>query len=311
MDNKYIEETKKLSNCNLNTVIDNFQITVHNFQIENFERITGYETHRHTCYELHYIESGTGYVVIEGNILELEPGDLYIIAPLTSHKQVIYEKGMIEYTLRFDVKKLCAHGIDATLDNETGQIIELIRMSSNRIFKSVSDIKLLFEKAFQEAHFKAPGYFINIRQCITEMIIFCSRLSYKPNKDTQYELPSRSTELRQLRRITEYINENLHSRISNSDLAGCVHISERQLHRLIKNTLGQSPHHYVNQKRIIQAKELLDKKIYSLKKISEMTGFSSEFHLSSTFKKYEGISPSQYLDMSEDKMIQIFDVPDY
>ena len=102
----------------------------------------------------------------------------------------------------------------------------------------------------------------------------------------------------------------MHRHISNQDLADAIHTSERQLHRLTKDMANQSPHLYVTRIRINHAKELMDKRIYSLKKISELTGFSSEFHLSSTFKKFEGISPSQYLAGSTDPYLKLGNVFD-
>lgn len=305
MDKKLIEETKLLNNYNLNTVIDNFQLIVQNFQVETFGDKNGYENHRHTCYELHYIDKGTGSVDIEGTLYHLEPGDLYVTAPLTPHEQFIDDVGMIEYALRFDVKKLNAHGINPTIENETNQLIELLQLSSNKIYTGLHDVGQLFEKAFMEAHDKSPGYFIKVKQAITEIIIHTARLSYVADTEKTYDLPSRSNETDQLLIITEFINQNIATPISNKDLAKLVHISERQLHRLTKNEADMSPHQYVTQLRISYAKELMDKRIYTLKRISEMTGFSSEFHLSSTFKKYEGLSPKEYLSQTEDPFIVI------
>ena len=305
MNKKLIEETKLLNNYNLNTVIDNFQVIVHNFQVDDFRDVKKYENHRHTCYELHYIYKGSGNVDIEGMFYHLEPGDLYITAPLTPHEQNLDDIGMIEYALRFDVKKLNAHGINPTIEKEANQLIELLKKSCNKIYKNANNIGVLFEKAFMEAHDKTPGYFINVRQAITEIVILSARLSYIANEEKTYDLPSRSNEATQLTKVTNYINQNIDSEISNKELAKSIHISERQLHRLTKNASDLSPHQYVTQLRINYAKELLDKRIYTLKRISEMTGFSSEFHLSSTFKKFEGMSPTHYLSHSEDPYIVV------
>lgn len=305
MDKKIIAESKNLNNYNLNCTIDNFQFIIHNFMADIFEDVDRYENHRHSSYELHYIKKGSGTVGFNDTDYNLVPGDLFLIAPFTTHHQLLDEKKMIEYSLRFDVKQLCTHSNNPTIEEETRQIMSLLLSSCDKIIHNQFSIETLFEKAFIEAYQKKPGYYLKVKQAIAEIIIDTARLSFKESTQLKsYEFPSRSIEGRQIESITEFIKDNLAGHITNELLATHVHISERQLHRLIKKHIGISPHQFVTQLRISHVKNLIDKNLYSLKTISEMTGFSSEFHLSSAFKKYETITPRDYIQQSSDHYIE-------
>lgn len=302
MDDKILQESKKLNKYDLNFTNDNFHVIIHNFLPDTFEGISGYEMHQHACHELHYIKSGTGMVHFNDIDYPLKSGDLYLISPYTPHKQIIHSSGMVEYSLRFDIKQLSAHSANPAVEEEAGQIISLLSYASDKIYANQYAFEVLFEKTFMEAYKKEPGYYLALKQGIMEIILKSSRLGINPQKSyTPYELPANNLDIGEIELITEYIYNNIDSPITNSVLAQYVHLSERQLQRLVKRRMGMTPHQYVTHIRINYVKTLLDKRQYSLKTISEMTGFSSEFHLSSTFKKCTGVAPSEYLTRLKDR----------
>lgn len=94
--------------------------------------------------------------------------------------------------------------------------------------------------------------------------------------------------------IDGYIARHLHRRVSVSQLAGSVFLSESQFFNQFKKQTGMTPHQYVLIKRINQAKHLLESSNYSLNHISDITGFSGQSAFTHAFSRYEGISPSQY-----------------
>lgn len=260
MDKLTVIAHEKLNNYNLNFTIDNFQIIVHNFMVEDFKNIQGYIYHQHSCYELHYIKKGSGSVSYNDETHFLKPGDLFMFAPYTKHKQSIDTRGMTEYALRFDIKKLSAHSNNQTAVEESDQIIELLKKDSNTIFTNRYDIEELFEQAFTEANEKRPGFYISVKQRIMDIIIYTSRLNYdEPDCEAGYDFPTRSIAVSQIELITQYIRDNIDSHLTNKILADFLHLSERQLYRLIKSQFDLSPHQYVTELRINYVKHLLNK----------------------------------------------------
>lgn len=67
------------------------------------------------------------------------------------------------------------------------------------------------------------------------------------------------------------------------------------LNRIFKKRMGLTIFDYLNTVRINHAKELLMTSNMKSYEIASTVGFCDEYYFSKIFKKYEGISPSQYL----------------
>jgi AraC-like DNA-binding protein len=79
-----------------------------------------------------------------------------------------------------------------------------------------------------------------------------------------------------------------------SNLARHIYTSESHLRMLFRKTLGISPMDYLQQERMRRTRELLLNTEYSIKEISEKTGFANQNIFSRAFVNLEGISPREY-----------------
>nr|WP_225887147.1 AraC family transcriptional regulator [Nodosilinea nodulosa] len=98
----------------------------------------------------------------------------------------------------------------------------------------------------------------------------------------------------QLRQVLDYIDAHLGSDISLADLAQLVDMSPFHFSRLFKQSVGRSPHHYLLQQRVEQAKQLLKHTDRLILDIALDCGFSSHSHLSKLFRKFTGTTPKAY-----------------
>jgi signal transduction histidine kinase/DNA-binding response OmpR family regulator len=101
-------------------------------------------------------------------------------------------------------------------------------------------------------------------------------------------------------RIMKVVNAN----ISNSDfnieeLASEVGLSRTHLHRKLKELTGISASEFIRNIRFKQAAMLLREKRMNISQIAYAVGFSNQTHFSTSFKKFYGISPSEYIEKSE------------
>lgn len=101
-----------------------------------------------------------------------------------------------------------------------------------------------------------------------------------------------------LKKVKAFIEEHLDENLTLSELAGVVNISKYYFSRLFKQSVGVSPYRYLMQQRIEEAKRLLSQTDWPIAQIALRTGFGSQSHLSKTFKKFTGISPSAYRSRS-------------
>lgn len=95
-------------------------------------------------------------------------------------------------------------------------------------------------------------------------------------------------------RTTSYINKYFKEPLSLDFLASKVALSPYYFSRLFTNETGFAPHQYLIATRINAAKFLLKSSETSIKDIAFTCGFHSESGFCSTFKKWEGLTPSQY-----------------
>ncbi|MEM7644316.1 MAG: helix-turn-helix transcriptional regulator, partial [Pseudomonadota bacterium] len=64
--------------------------------------------------------------------------------------------------------------------------------------------------------------------------------------------------------------------------------------RAFKETTGQAPHQYLIDRRIARVKELLIAGEDGLVEIAYATGFSSQSHMTSTFRRRVGVAPGRW-----------------
>lgn len=99
-------------------------------------------------------------------------------------------------------------------------------------------------------------------------------------------------------RVRAYLETHYDQEISLEQLAQVANLSSFHLNRSFRKTFGMPPHAYQIQVRILQAKRLL-RKGGSIKKVAAETGFVSQSHFGSHFKRLECVTPRQYIQDSK------------
>ena len=95
-------------------------------------------------------------------------------------------------------------------------------------------------------------------------------------------------------RSLTYIKEHFSEEITLDDVARQVDISPYYFSKLFKQEVGENFIEYLTQTRIAKAKEYLVNPKYSIKEICGLCGYSDPNYFSRIFRKYEGVSPSEY-----------------
>jgi AraC family transcriptional regulator len=97
----------------------------------------------------------------------------------------------------------------------------------------------------------------------------------------------------QWQQVRDYINAHLDRELSLEQLARVINISPNYFANLFKRAIGVSPHQYVMQQRVAQAKVMLVKTDLAIADIALEVGFSSHSHLTQQFKRFTGMTPRQ------------------
>jgi len=101
-----------------------------------------------------------------------------------------------------------------------------------------------------------------------------------------------------LRQVSDYINEFLDQNLTLANLAQVAQLSPTYFATLFKQSTGVSPHQFVIQRRIEQAKQLLRQGELTLSEIALQVGFAHQSYLNYHFKRIMGVTPKAILQKS-------------
>jgi AraC family transcriptional regulator len=96
-----------------------------------------------------------------------------------------------------------------------------------------------------------------------------------------------------LQQVLDYIQTHLDRDLSLSELAKVINISPTYFASAFKQAIDISPHQYVIQQRVEQAKLMLSKTDLAISDIALQVGFASQSHLTQQFKRLTGMTPKQ------------------
>jgi AraC-like DNA-binding protein len=96
------------------------------------------------------------------------------------------------------------------------------------------------------------------------------------------------------RRVREYVDAHLGGSMDLATLASVAGVSIHHFARGFKQSTGVTPHHYLTQKRVERAQNLLAHTDLSLSEIAYAVGFSDQSHLARHFRQMLGVTPGQF-----------------
>ncbi|MGN0478264.1 MAG: helix-turn-helix transcriptional regulator [Hominenteromicrobium sp.] len=94
-------------------------------------------------------------------------------------------------------------------------------------------------------------------------------------------------------KILVYVTEHAREKITVSDLSKLLSVSDRSLFYFFNENFHTSPNDFINRIRMHSAAECLQRGL-SIKEVSDMYKFSESTSFCRMFKKYFGITPTEY-----------------
>ncbi|MCI9445376.1 MAG: response regulator [Oscillospiraceae bacterium] len=91
-----------------------------------------------------------------------------------------------------------------------------------------------------------------------------------------------------------YINAHFAEKITQNEIAKAVFLTPDHLSKVFKKETGTSLNQYINNKRLVQAKELLANSDIEINEVALRSGFSSSSYFITYFRKSIGMTPKEY-----------------
>jgi len=97
-------------------------------------------------------------------------------------------------------------------------------------------------------------------------------------------------------RVVDYVEERLARPLRLQELAGLVGLSPFHFARGFRHDMGQTPHHYVMERRVRRGLAVLRTSAAPLARIAPQLGFSRAQHMTTAFRRVYGATPGEVRD---------------
>lgn len=275
-----------------------FGIRVIRFHLTTFPAGKIDRFHKHSEeYELHFVPRGKGMVILEDMPYALGEGMMYLTAPGVMHYQEAHPKeAMDELCLRIQIVRLeegapaKSWGAEAEWNEAETCVRQLglipLRPAMDR-FRAME----CFLTAYRAWYESQPGLLTVIRQSIVNILLRMTR-AYFP--EPQQQLPSRDINRYRCRLAEQFIKDNYQEPLTLEAVAERIHISPRQLQRILKSQTGSTFSDYVESVRLSHVCRELEQSSKTIEQLAVRNGFSSANYLHRVFKRKLGVTPMQY-----------------
>lgn len=243
------------------------------------------EFHYHDFHKIVFLFSGGGTYAIEGDRYSLLPGDIVFVPRGSVHRPEIdapagYERAILYLTaqaLPFDP----ADGwtADSLFARKTGYVLRLTEREQQAVRKKLDETARELASGLNGARTMAMAY-------VMSLLVSLDR--FRSGNDIAVLSPETGDE--KIRRILRYLNENLTEPMGIEELAEHFYVSKYHMMRRFREETGMPIHVYLNEKRLILARERIAAG-ESATAACYACGFQSYSAFARAYGKRFGVSP--------------------
>lgn len=251
-----------------------------------------FEFHYHDFNKIIIFLSGKVTYLIEGKAYNLKPWDILLVNNHDVHKPIIdsseiYERIIIWANSDFIENhnyENCDLSTCFRLANEKS--FNLIRLNS----KLQDNIKFIIDSLMTSFNSQDFGSKLLSNSLFIQLLVYLNRV----HLNNMYINDEASLKYdKQIEKILKYINNNLSENLSTETLSQKFYISKYYLMHKFKKETGYTLHNYVNQKRLLMAKDLIISG-EQITKVYLQCGFNDYTCFLRSFKNLFKKSPSEF-----------------
>nr|WP_154985489.1 AraC family transcriptional regulator [Paenibacillus xylanexedens] len=274
--------------------LDDLVLNVLYVKFGYFHQTMPKHSHSHGSYELHYIPSGRGLLIADGQHYSLTPGTLFMTGPEVEHEQIPDQTDpMAEYCIFFEIITGPIQLKQNTRDlPRKGLLSRLLLDTPFWIGPDQENMMTLFEMLAREVALKHIG-FHQMTSNILEMIVARTIRHYYQGTTAVLNAPVKTLNDSRLVTIENSFLYDYQS-ITLKQLADKIGLSTRQTERTVQKQYGMSFKDKKWQARMEATAQLLLTTDLPIREVAIAAGFSTPERFSHSFKKYYNQSPSKY-----------------
>jgi AraC-like DNA-binding protein len=162
----------------------------------------------------------------------------------------------------------------------------------------LEEIVQLYKQGIQVAKEQKSGY----QQMLAGIVNHLLGLAFSLDKHSEFEDLQVANQINKAKII---FAENLQKKICVEELASELNMSYSWFRKLFKEYTGFAPAQYLQELRVLQAKELLTNTNLNTKEIAFQCGFESLQYFFTAFKNKTGYTPIKYKNFTQGKCVEL------
>ncbi len=246
------------------------------------------DIHRHTFYEIIWIEAGSSRQTIDYQEYDISPGTLFFISPGQVHRFEEWQSvrgGSIFFTEQFfllhqlDRDKLFALSF---LDNFYGQ--PYLKPDPDTFADILHTIQLLLTEK------RRADYSPDIAQSLLHVLL--GRI--QRGMDTQTGIPAPRRAMLIYKQLRNLIELHFAEPLTASDYADRLAITPHHLNHAVKQLTGRTTSALIRERIVLEAKRLLTFTHQSVTQIADELGMADPSYFARLFRAETGQSPVEF-----------------
>lgn len=233
--------------------------------------------HSQPCLELLFCVHGIGQLILNDKVYPLGSDDLVLINPNILHNESSFPSNPLECIVL---------GIEG-VSFEVGSRVEPFVLHNFR--NARDEILFYLNTLLRELSQREDSYMLVCQHLLSALLVRILR-----GVDISFLLLPNHRTNKGCVAVRRYIEEHYAEPISLDTLSNHTHLDKYYLVHVFSKEYGTTPINYLIECRVRESKRLLSTTDHPLSSIAQMMGFSSPSYFSQSFRRQEGISPTEY-----------------
>lgn len=254
----------------------------------------GYPERFTRWFELEYIISGGGHVVMNGETYPAEAGRIFIRPPGTRNQGFLpYESYLLLFDLQFDPEKLESYRDPQRLNRPPSSLAAEQARPLSLEAEDPSYARELFRSCYLHFSEQTAGGRLRVKADILSLLAYLNDcLEAKKSLGRTIRLHKSA-----VMALKKEMDEDPGKAYSLEMLAAQCGFSQGFLCRVFKQVTGQTVFQYLAESRLRMAKTLLIDTNLPIKDICRQCGFQNESYFYHTFREKLAVSPVRFREM--------------
>jgi AraC-like DNA-binding protein len=262
-----------------------FNFAKETFRIEKIDFYPPIPRHKHSCYELFFIEGGSGTFYIDCQSYDIQKNTLFLVSPERIHG---WERtnNLQAYLIKFDLSIFPENSFS---DHLSIFHLDTVQVQENE-FKSIENILATLLEEYQATRSFKECTILNL---LNILLIYVKR--------TLPAVPSSFTTNTLFLQLNDLMQQNNYQLTPTTYYAKKLKTSVKLLNQAIKEITGLNSSDYIRSKTILEAKRLLKYDTMTCNEIADHLGFVDPAYFSRFFKREVGIAAKHFRTATDEK----------